>query len=345
MIDSGFTAHPDLTQPANRIKSYYDAVRREERRMPGQDSDFYSWHGTMTACTAAGNGFLSRRRFSSLAYDAELILLRTMNNNGRIPTDVICHALEWCADNVERYAIRIINLSVYADEIDYSLSHPVTALVEQLTSRGVVVVAAAGNDGKMPLRPPAAAPSAVTVGGLDDRNTMNLHDNILYDSSFGNTIHGQLKPDLIAPAIWLPAPILLNTATQTEAATLCALDALPNEKLALVLPLLIDDTSLPPDLAQSKDIARIRSCIAERLAEEKIISPHYKHVDGTSFAAPIVASVIAQMLEANRSLTPVEIKQILIKSAKPLEHFPQSRQGHGMLDAVDAVEKALRFSQ
>ena len=31
---------------------------------------------------------------------------------------------------------------------------------------------------------------------------------------------------------------------------------------------------------------------------------HYKRVDGTSFAAPIVTSIVAQMLEANPGLTP-----------------------------------------
>ena len=35
-----------------------------------------------------------------------------------------------------------------------------------------------------------------------------------------------------------------------------------------------------------------------------MISGAYKHVDGTSFAAPIVASIAAQMIEANPALTP-----------------------------------------
>ena len=38
--------------------------------------------------------------------------------------------------------------------------------------------------------------------------------------------------------------------------------------------------------------------IANRISRSKYISPDYQHVDGTSFASPIIASVAAQMLEA-----------------------------------------------
>jgi hypothetical protein len=59
-------------------------------------------------------------------------------------------------------------------------------------------------------------------------------------------------------------------------------------------------------------------------------------------AAPIVSSVVAQMLEANSALTPGEIEKILCDTAQPLENFPRERQGHGVLNAAHAVAFALR---
>ncbi len=343
LIDSGFVPHPDLTQPVNRILRYYDAVEHEEHPLPPAETYIRSWHGTMTACTAAGNGFLSRGLYESLAPGAEIVLIRTMQDSGRIPTSVIVEALSWCIANCKKYSINIVNLSVYSDEDDFSTDHPVTRLVEELTALGVVVVAASGNNPAYPLRPPAVAPSAITVGGLDDKNTLHLPEYTLYNSSFGKTPSGALKPEVVAPAIWLPAPILPGTPVATEAAALCALDAMTNEMIEQILPLLIGYTSLPPELVQSHKPLEIRAAIAERILAEKIISSHYKHVDGTSFAAPIVCSIIARMFEANPKLTPLHIRNILISTAVFMKGFPRERQGYGRVDAVAAIKMAQRI--
>lgn len=223
--------------------------------------------------------------------------------------------------------------------MDTSLEHPVTKLVEEASRRGIVVVAASGNNPRVPLYPPACAPSAITVGGLDDKNSM-LEDDGLYHSSFGRTIEGLIKPEVIAPAIWLPAPILPGTPTHEEAAALSALDSMLDDMMMRTLPLLITKTNLSLELLRSTNIEEIRGKISERLSAEKIISPNYKHVDGTSFAAPIVCSVIAQMLEANDRLTPAKIKEILTQTARPLANYPSEPQGFGVVQATAAVEEA-----
>jgi serine protease AprX len=60
-------------------------------------------------------------------------------------------------------------------------------------------------------------------------------------------------------------------------------------------------------------------------------------VDGTSFAAPIVSSVVAQMLEERPELKPHEVKQILIKTAVRIPHVAVDRQGWGMVNPRLAV--------
>jgi serine protease AprX len=341
MIDSGFIPHPDLSKPDNRIRRYYDAVTQTEADLPPDKAEFYSWHGTMTACTAAGNGFLSRKLYSSLAYNAHVVLVRTMDDRGKIPTATIVHAMEWCLANAKKYGINVINLSVYADEIDGSLDHPLTKIVEEASARGIVVVAAAGNNPMAPMRPPANAPSAITVGGLDDKNTLGIRDNDLYNSTFGRAAGNIIKPEVIAPAIWLPAPILSGTPVHEEASALVAMDSMNDMMLLKTLPLLIPHTQLPLELIRSTNTDEVRGHIEARLKAEKIISPNYKHVDGTSFAAPIVCSVVAQMLEVNPRLTPAEVKDILTATARPMPNYPREPQGYGVVRATAAVEAAL----
>jgi serine protease AprX len=342
MVDSDFVVHPDI---AGRIAGYYDAVT--DRAFDGPPDVAVAarhWHGTMTACTAAGNGALSQGEFSSLAPESTVILVRTMHTDGRIPTATIVRALHWLADNASALGIRVVNLSVYADELDQSLQHPVTAAVENLVSQGIVVIAAAGNNPWAPIRPPASSPAAITVGGLDDKNTLRPDDAELYHSTFGITELGVQKPDLIAPAIWLPAPILPGTPTHREAAALCALDAMDDAMVVDCAPRLIPRTSLPLALATSRDVAILRNRIAERLSDQLIASSYYKMVDGTSFAAPIVASVVAQILSLAPHLDPGSVKSILCSTAEPLPHHPRLRQGAGVLhqrNAIAAARQAL----
>jgi serine protease AprX len=65
-------------------------------------------------------------------------------------------------------------------------------------------------------------------------------------------------------------------------------------------------------------------------------------VDGTSFSAPIVAAIAAQMLEANPTLSPEQVKQMLVATAEPLPNAPIERQGSGVVNGAQAVAAALR---
>ena len=75
----------------------------------------------------------------------------------------------------------------------------------------------------------------------------------------------------------------------------------------------------------------------KKIKEKKLLSPYYQHSDGTSFAAPIVCSIIAQMLEANPGLNPNMIREILFNSARPLSGEDRTRQGYGVVQAASAV--------
>src|SRR2546429_3559760 len=78
---------------------------------------------------------------------------------------------------------------------------------------------------------PASAPSAISVGGLDDQNSRDRARRGMYRSSYGPTIDGLQKPEVIAPGIWVAAPILPQTPTAEEAELYSKLDTTSDEDL------------------------------------------------------------------------------------------------------------------
>jgi len=98
------------------------------------------------------------------------------------------------------------------------------------------------------------------------------------------------------------------------------------------------------DLDEARDlpVPLLRQLITIKLREGNVINHYYKYVDGTSFAAPIVSSIVACMLEANPRLTPQQIKRILISTAERVPSIAVERQGWGVVGARAAVEAALK---
>jgi serine protease AprX len=215
---------------------------------------------------------------------------------------------------------------------------------ERAVRAGLTLVVAAGNAGCTPDHrpiPPANSPSVLTVGGYDDGNALDERDFAPYCSSFGPTVDGLIKPELVAPAMWVAAPILPGSEAYREAEALSSLLAAPDYQLPGAVRRMHQAAGLPAALARA-GAAAIRAEIEARLQARRIVATHYQHVDGTSFAAPIVASVVAQMLEANPNLTPAAIKHLLISTAGRAAGLSLHQQGYGVLDARRAVEAAAR---
>jgi serine protease AprX len=68
--------------------------------------------------------------------------------------------------------------------------------------------------------------------------------------------------------------------------------------------------------------------------------PYYTTASGTSFSAPQVVGTIALMLEANPNLTPVQVRDILQRSATPLPPHYAHEVGAGLLNTHAAVLEA-----
>ncbi|MBN1666052.1 MAG: S8 family serine peptidase [Anaerolineales bacterium] len=276
IVDEGFYPHADLVQPSNRIRVWVDATadpvkasyfdRQTLPTWPEWDTVHNrQWHGTMTSAVAAGRGRMSHGPYRGIASEADLVLIQVENNTQNITDQAIVRALMWIADNSRKLNIRVVNLSIGAVETDPVKEHPVNQAVHRLVTQGVVVVAAAGNDGVRELIPPASAIEAITVGGLDDHSLFSHHARTLWHSNYGVTQDGAVKPELVAPSIWVAAPVLPGSQVERESVS----------------------------LFKQRHRGDNAEHVEERIRQLKMITPHYQHVNGTSFAAPIVTGVVA----------------------------------------------------
>ena len=343
-LDSGFYAHKDLTEPVNRILAYHNIFETADDLASLKTHDVASWHGMMTSVVAAGNGHLSDGFYRSIAPEANVVLVK-IGKSGRIPESNIETGLRWVFANKDKYDIRVVNISAGGDFEQPFLNNRLCQLVEQVVKSGVTVVCAVGNAGLLPghpVLPPASAPSSIAVGGLDDQNSLDRAKRGMYRSSYGPTIDGLQKPEVIAPGIWVAGPILPNTPTADQAHLYAELDNATDEELRDII---VFHQGVDKQLDDSKDlsVSLLRQLITIKLREGNVINQYYKFVDGTSFAAPIVSSIVACMLEANPKLTPQQVKRVLIDTAERVAGIEVDRQGWGVVVPRKAVELALRL--
>lgn len=341
-LDSGFFAHEDLTKPENRIVAYHSIFDAENDRTSFETTDVASWHGMMTSVVAAGNGHLSDGFYRGISPEAKVALVK-IGRTGHIPDEQIGRGLEWVLKNRRKYDIRIVNISAGGDYEQFYLNSPLCQTVERAVGEGLIVVCAVGNAGMArghPVLPPASSPSAISVGGLDDQNSLDRARRGMYRSSYGPTIDGLQKPEVIAPGIWVAAPILPSTPTADQARLCSALDVASDDELRTIIE---SQSGVDKDFDEARGlpIPLLRQLITIKLREGNVINQHYKYVDGTSFAAPIVASIAACMLEANPLMNPQQVKRILIETAERVPGIEVERQGWGVVNPRRALELAL----
>src|SRR5262249_4593767 len=143
-VDSGFSPHPDLTEPKNRVLHYTSLPDPQTA-----DEDYHtvtaaSWHGTMTTVVAAGNGRLSQGVYRGIASEANVVLVK-VGSKGRISSDDIRKGIEWVIQNRKQYDIRILNISAGGDDEASYLTDKLSQTAEEAVRAGIVVVCAAGN--------------------------------------------------------------------------------------------------------------------------------------------------------------------------------------------------------
>ena len=344
-LDAGFYAHPDLSTPRNRIVAYNDVLAHKTYRNAMPEPDASSWHGMMTSVVCAGNGALSGGQYKGLAHEADVVLVK-VGSMSRVRHDDIRTGIQWVLAQQKKYNIRVLNISCGGD---YEASYLVDGLsraAEDAVRAGMVVVVAVGNAGNDPhhvIFPPASVPAVITVGGLDDAGGQSAHLG-LYHSSYGPTVDGLQKAGghracHLARGEYpsCPAPPPLARAGSAD---LCTCQGGRRRSASRAL----GSHGSGRRVRRRRPTRRayhIRNLLELKRRDQKVISKYYKHVDGTSFAAPIVSSIVAQMLEANPALSPAQVKRILIDTARRLPDVNVDRQGWGVVQPAACVTRAI----
>ena len=158
--------------------------------------------------------------YRGIADAAKIVNLRVLDDHGVGSSAALINALNWIYTNRATNNIRVVNLSLGAPAVESWRNDPLCRAVRRLTELGIVVVAAAGNNGKTPsgqkiygvIHSPGNDPSVITVGASNTFGTDNRSDDgVTTFSSRGparsywtddqHVRHYDhlIKPDLVAP--------------------------------------------------------------------------------------------------------------------------------------------------
>jgi serine protease AprX len=212
VLDSGIAPHEDLVSPTNRLVASVNFAG-DLGGMPDAGG-----HGTHVAGVIAGNStgadlsgqqmqFLSSGSpevadYVGMAPGANLIDVRVLNSQGSGRISSVVAGIQWVLDNRVRYNIRVVNLSLGGPIGASYRQDPLSAAMEVAWKSGIVVVAAAGNDGpnRDTVHTPGVDPYVITVGATDSRGTVAVQDDVWGSfSSWGIPLESTPKPDLVAP--------------------------------------------------------------------------------------------------------------------------------------------------
>jgi serine protease AprX len=276
-------------------------------------------HGSHVASIAAGNGQVSNGAYRGIAPNAKIVNLRVLNSQGKGTVSQLLAAIDWIKTNRTTYNIRVVNMSLGTSAVDSYTVDPLCLAVRGLVDAGVVVVAAAGNEGRDgsgnkvygQIHSPGNDPSVITVGasntfGTDARNDDGVTTyssrgptRSFWTDAYGNKHYDNLiKPDLVAPG---------NKIIDAQAAG----NLLVTQNPAL-------DANVSGSAARDQ-----------------------MYLSGTSMATPVVSGSVALLLQANPTLTPNLVKALLMYSAQQLPGFNTFEQGAGEVN----VEGAMRLAR
>src|SRR5882762_5110565 len=317
VIDSGVTAVGDLYWWIPSNQTYGSRVVYSQNFVPGttDTSDLYG-HGTHVAGIIAGAGWFSTgsnftHTFKGIAPNANIINLRVLDQNGVGTDSSVIAAIQTAISLKSTYNIRVINLSLGRQVYESYTLDPLCQAVEAAWNSGIVVLAAAGNQGRNDsagtegygtIAAPGNDPYVITVGAIKTANTATrVDDTIASYSSKGPTAFDHVaKPDIVAPG---------NQVVSTLA---------PNAYL-LSTP---TDVYLSEYSNSTTTTTKNNKKNSTSSLTANAISTSYLRLSGTSMATPVVSGAAVLLLQQNPNLTPDQIKARLMKTAS--KTFPAS---------------------
>ncbi len=280
VIDSGVTKQPGFGKGGNC--GVTRLVYSQNFASDAGTADLFG-HGTHVASILGMNGICDSGNLNhGTAPDVNIVNLRALNSLGVGSDSTIIAAINRAIELKSTYNIRIINLSLGRGVTGAFKNDPLCQAVENAWKKGIVVVVAAGNQGRdnsygtqgyATIATPGNDPYVITVGATrnpDSALSGHSDETMTSYSSKGPTLVDHVaKPDLVAPGN-------LVVARSVTSGTL--------------------PTLFPDDLRTLDD------------------SP-YLRLSGTSMATPVVAGAAALLIQKDPTLTPDQVKARLMKTA------------------------------
>jgi serine protease AprX len=214
MVDSGLAKYPAFLKDStgrldNRIIGWVDLV--DGRKAPYDGSG----HGTHVAGVIANSQVGADGEWNGIAPDVNLVSVRVLEEDGSSTFSRVIQGIEWVIDHRAEYDIRVLNLSLVGPVLAPYWADPLNQAVTRAWAEGIVVVAAAGNNGPDPLTisVPGNNPYVITVGAFTDNYTPEdwSDDYVTPFSSAGPTLDAFVKPDLVAPGGHIVSTMLPNS--------------------------------------------------------------------------------------------------------------------------------------
>jgi len=295
IIDSGISPVADLTTGAYRIIYNHDFVNDAAGSSELTTANDLYGHGTHVAGIIAGGGAESSASndvytFKGIAPGVNLLNLRVLDQNGAGTDSQVIAAIQSAISLKNTYNIRVINLSLGRPVYESYKLDPLCQAVEQAWKAGIFVAVAAGNygrdnaagtEGYGTITAPGNDPYVMTVGAVNTMGSPNQSAVLptTYSSKGPTIIDHIAKPDIVAPGNQI---ISLYT---------------PGDTLDALYP----SNEIPYSLYQTNGGATS--------------SAYYYTLSGTSMATPMVSGTAALAIQANPSITPDQIKAMLMQSA------------------------------
>lgn len=185
IIDTGVSKHQDLESSIVCFKDYVNNI-----------DDIYddNGHGSHVAGIIGGSGVKSSGLYKGVAPGCNLICIKCLDRHGNGKVNKVLNGFDFIINNKNKYNIRIVNISV--GSVNNPLDEENELLIERtekLWNEGLIVVAAAGNNGPRnnSVTAPGCAKNIITVGASDDKYRKY--------SGRGPTLKCIIKPEIVCP--------------------------------------------------------------------------------------------------------------------------------------------------
>ncbi len=205
VLDSGFFKHPALTNKYQyqwRVVQY-NAFTNEVRTDPTTPESDQNGHGAHISSILFNNETNTDGEYNGIAPNANFITVTAFDSEGKGAYTNVIKAIDWVVSNRQWLNIRVLNLSFSAKPQSFYWDDPLNQAVMRAWQAGIVVVAAASNNGPDPMTigVPGNVPYIITVGAVSDNYTPDdkTDDFLTSFSATGPTYEGFVKPDVVAP--------------------------------------------------------------------------------------------------------------------------------------------------